>query len=132
MEQVYTRNDSESYEEEEISNEAEENEGFDSPIDIEFSIEKQINGETRVMEGSVSLNGEWTDLVRLKMRGDENSFDGPDMSMLDDELSEALVKQLEAKGINEDLYMFLDDFMEVKESSEYLNWLEDVRNFIKH
>ncbi|CAN6470859.1 unnamed protein product [Victoria cruziana] len=55
---------------------------------------------------------------------------GPDFAELDDELQDALQEFLEARGVNDELAIFLHQYMLNKDKAEYIHWLEKVKSFV--
>jgi complement component 1 Q subcomponent-binding protein len=50
---------------------------------------------------------------------------------LDDELQESLYEFLEARGINDELAVFLHKYMKNKDKTEFFGWMETVKSFIE-
>lgn len=50
---------------------------------------------------------------------------------LDEELQDALYEFLEARGVNDDLAVFLHDYMMNKDRIELIRWLGNLKSFIE-
>ncbi|KIK68621.1 hypothetical protein GYMLUDRAFT_36089 [Collybiopsis luxurians FD-317 M1] len=76
-------------------------------------------------EGSLATDstaeGDW------KRRG---IYMGPQFDTLDIGLQEEFDKFLQERGIDENLALFIPEFAEFKEQSEYIRWLEGVKGFV--
>eukprot|EP00268_Persea_americana_P013358 TRINITY_DN15838_c0_g1_i1.p1 TRINITY_DN15838_c0_g1~~TRINITY_DN15838_c0_g1_i1.p1 ORF type:complete len:255 (-),score=52.78 TRINITY_DN15838_c0_g1_i1:308-1030(-) len=59
-------------------------------------------------------------------------FVGPNFKDLDDEFQEALYEFLEARGVNDDLAVFLHDYMMNKDRIELIRWLGNVKSFVEN
>ncbi|KZV22608.1 hypothetical protein F511_02625 [Dorcoceras hygrometricum] len=57
-------------------------------------------------------------------------YAGPRFKELDDELQDSLYDFLEARGINDDLAVFLHQYIMNKDKTEYIRWLEKVKSFV--
>ncbi|PIA54605.1 hypothetical protein AQUCO_00900874v1 [Aquilegia coerulea] len=62
---------------------------------------------------------------------DDLAYEGPNFSDLDENLQNAFQKYLEARGIKPSTTNFLFEYMSNKENKEYLNWLKNVKYFVK-
>jgi Uri superfamily endonuclease len=58
-------------------------------------------------------------------------YAGPDFTTLDERLQTGLVEYLQAHGINEHLAAFVEVMSLDKDQRLYMNWLEEVHDFIK-
>lgn len=58
-------------------------------------------------------------------------YAGPDFSTLDERLQTGLVEYMQAHGINEHLAAFVEVMSLDKDQRLYMNWLEEVHEFIK-
>lgn len=56
---------------------------------------------------------------------------GPGFKELDDELQNSLYEFLEARGVNDDLAVFLHGFMKNKDKTEFIRWMGTVKSFIE-
>lgn len=50
---------------------------------------------------------------------------------LDDELQDSLYKFLEERGINDELAVFLHQYMKNKDKTELIRWMSIVKSFIE-
>lgn len=50
---------------------------------------------------------------------------------LDDEMQDALYEFLEERGINDELAIFLHEYMKNKDKTEFIRWLGIVKSFIE-
>lgn len=58
-------------------------------------------------------------------------FTAPNFKDLDDELQEALQEFLEARRINDDLAVFLHEYMMNKDKTELIRWFGNVKSFVE-
>ncbi|RKP33891.1 mitochondrial glyco protein, partial [Dimargaris cristalligena] len=56
---------------------------------------------------------------------------GPAFGFLDDDLKSAFEKYLEERGIDEEMAMFIPDYIDYKEQNEYTRWLKEVKEFVE-
>ncbi|KNA05001.1 hypothetical protein SOVF_194440 [Spinacia oleracea] len=56
---------------------------------------------------------------------------GPNIRNLDPKLRKALHQYLEARGVNDELSVFLHQYMFNKDRTELLRWLETVKSFVE-
>ncbi|KAK7381530.1 hypothetical protein VNO80_00075 [Phaseolus coccineus] len=80
----------------------------------------------------------WPDYVEIKklfIRANENIIDepyvGPEFTELDDALQDSLYDFLEVRGINDELAVFLHQYMKRKDKTEFVRWMERVKSFIE-
>ncbi|THH11945.1 hypothetical protein EW145_g350 [Phellinidium pouzarii] len=59
-------------------------------------------------------------------------YSGPSFDHLDPEVQEEFEKFLDERGINEALAIFLHDYAEYKEQTEYVSWIEKVQKFVEN
>lgn len=50
---------------------------------------------------------------------------------LDDELQDSLFTYLEERGIDEQLAIFLHEYMRDKEKTEFIGWMQSVKSYIE-
>ncbi|XP_031273978.1 uncharacterized protein At2g39795, mitochondrial-like [Pistacia vera] len=62
---------------------------------------------------------------------DDVAYEGPEFHDLDEKLKKAFHKYLEIRGIKPSSINFLFEYMINKDSREYLNWLNNLKNFIE-
>lgn len=60
----------------------------------------------------------------------DRPYTGPRFKELDDELQDSLYDFLEARGIDDDLAVFLHQYITNKDKKEYIRWLEKVKSFV--
>ncbi|XP_010543266.1 PREDICTED: uncharacterized protein At2g39795, mitochondrial [Tarenaya hassleriana] len=73
------------------------------------------------------------DTLSVKRPGSEDdqlAYEGPDFEDLDENLQKAFHKFLEIRGIQASVTNFLIEYMAVKDSREYLQWLKDLKSFV--
>lgn len=58
-------------------------------------------------------------------------FMGPEFCEMDKDLQKAVWEYLEERGVNDELALFLHDYMEVKHKHELVRWLKNVESCIK-
>lgn len=80
----------------------------------------------------------WPDSIEIKrlfIRGNENTvadpYAGPEFTELDDELQDSLYDFLEVRGVNDELAVFLHQYMKHKDKTELVRWMERVKSFIE-
>ncbi|TKY64616.1 mitochondrial protein [Spatholobus suberectus] len=80
----------------------------------------------------------WPDSIEIKrlfIRANEkmlaDPYAGPEFTELDDELQDRLYDFLEVRGINDDLAVFLHQYMKHKDKAEFIRWMERVKSFIE-
>lgn len=50
---------------------------------------------------------------------------------LDDELQDALYDFLEERGVDDELAVFLHQYMENKDKTEFIKWMNTVKHFVE-
>lgn len=60
----------------------------------------------------------------------QSLYPGPPFGTLDEDLQILMERYLEDRGINQELALFIPDYMDVKEEKEYLTWLSNVKAFV--
>ncbi|XP_073146249.1 uncharacterized protein At2g39795, mitochondrial isoform X2 [Henckelia pumila] len=68
--------------------------------------------------------------IRKRDQIKDHSHTGPRFKELDDELQDSLYDFLEARGIDDDLAVFLHQYITNKDKTEYIRWLEKVKSFV--
>jgi len=61
----------------------------------------------------------------------QNLYVGPPFENLDEDLQVLLERYLDERGINTALAVFVPEYIEQKEQSEYLRWLSSVKYFVE-
>lgn len=56
---------------------------------------------------------------------------GPQFDTLDVSVQEEFEKFLQERGVNEHVALFIPEYAEYKEQTEYVKWLENVKNFVE-
>ncbi|KAL6985194.1 hypothetical protein U1Q18_018577 [Sarracenia purpurea var. burkii] len=71
--------------------------------------------------------------VYIFRRGDSltRPYMGPNFRDLDNKLQNALLEFLKARGVNDDLSVFLHEFMMNKDRTELIQWLTKVMSFVE-
>lgn len=59
-------------------------------------------------------------------------YPGPDFSTLDERIQSSLSEYLEGYGVNEHLAAFVEVMSLDKDQRLYMNWLQNLRDFISH
>lgn len=116
----------------------------DYPIRVSINITKAngpgaLNIDAVVQEGQfmtenvsfyddAKLGTELTAEADWKRRG---MYIGPQFETLDLGLQEEIDKFLQERGINESLALFIPEYAEFKEQTEYVKWLGKVKSFVE-
>lgn len=66
-----------------------------------------------------------------KIHGRQDVYSGPPFANLDEDLQVLMERYLDERGINTALAIFVPDYIDMKEQKEYVNWLENVKSFVK-
>mmetsp|Transcript_38264 Transcript_38264/g.53123 ORF Transcript_38264/g.53123 Transcript_38264/m.53123 type:complete len:252 (+) Transcript_38264:62-817(+) len=61
----------------------------------------------------------------------EDAYAGPEWSLMDKTVLEAMDKYLQVRGVNEDLCGYIMEAVQDKEQREYMAWLQKVQDFLK-
>ncbi|KAJ0008497.1 hypothetical protein Pint_30296 [Pistacia integerrima] len=69
--------------------------------------------------------------VRENNRMSAQPYVGPEFKALDDELQDSLYEFLEERGINEQLAVFLHEYMRNKDRIEVIRWMQTVKSYIE-
>ena len=86
------------------------------------------DGEVDILSASI----EPTDYEAGLMDMDEDvhkPYSPPEFQDLDERLQDALRATLEAYGVGDDTVAFLRDFVQLKEQTEYANYLKTIKDF---
>ena len=65
------------------------------------------------------------------LRASKNSYEGPELESIDENLSEMLEEYFESLGVNEEVIAFIEQYSVDAEHPFYVKWLEDIRTFVK-
>ncbi|XP_062086903.1 uncharacterized protein At2g39795, mitochondrial [Humulus lupulus] len=107
--------------------------------DVEFHISMIVNiskeGSGHMVEIMCSAWTEEIEIGSVSIRKQENvpakPYPGPVFKELDDELQNSLYDFLEARGINDQLAVFLHKYMKNKDKTEFIKWMETVKSFVE-
>ncbi|KTW31025.1 uncharacterized protein T551_01577 [Pneumocystis jirovecii RU7] len=58
------------------------------------------------------------------------AYMGPSFHSLDEDVQAMFERYLEERAINTSLALFIPEYVNYKEQKEYVNWLQDVKNFV--
>jgi len=65
-----------------------------------------------------------------KMRARQQVYAGPPFGNLDSDLQAMLERYLDERGIDPELANFVPDYIDYKEQREYVQWLENMKDFV--
>ncbi|KAK7294002.1 hypothetical protein RJT34_16885 [Clitoria ternatea] len=92
-------------------------------------------GEGGVLEIMCSAWPDSIEIKRLLLCGNvkvpAEPYAGPEFRELDDELQDSLYDFLEVRGIDDELAVFLHQYMKHKDKVEFIRWMERVKSFIE-
>ncbi|XP_057450635.1 uncharacterized protein At2g39795, mitochondrial-like [Lotus japonicus] len=92
-------------------------------------------GDGGVLEITCSAWPDTIEIKRLLTRAKEKMpaepYAGPDFEDLDDDLQDSLYDFLEVRGVDDELAIFLHQYMKRKDKSELVGWMERVKSFIE-
>ncbi|KAF8069064.1 mitochondrial glycoprotein [Lyophyllum atratum] len=77
--------------------------------------------------GDAKLGTDLTAEADWKRRG---AYIGPQFDTLDVSLQEEFEKYLSERGVNEHVALFIPEYAEFKEQTEYVRWLNNVKTFV--
>ncbi|XP_021906485.1 uncharacterized protein At2g39795, mitochondrial [Carica papaya] len=109
--------------------------GEDVQLHITFIVNISKGDDGEVMEIMCSA---WPDSIEItklyihqhgKMLAEP--YLGPEFKELDDELQNSLYDFLEERGINDELAVFLHQYMKNKDKTEFIKWMETVKSYIE-
>ncbi|CAB4272931.1 unnamed protein product [Prunus armeniaca] len=102
-------------------------------ITMIVNISKKEGGN--VLEIMCSVWPDTIEINKLFVRQPDNmpaqAYVGPEFKELDDELQDALYEFSEARGINDDLAVFLHEYMKNKDKTEFIRWMGTVKSVIE-
>ncbi|KAL2453489.1 Mitochondrial glycoprotein family protein [Abeliophyllum distichum] len=61
----------------------------------------------------------------------DQAYMGPGFKELDDELQDSLYDFLETRGIDDELAVYLHQYMKNKDKTEYIRWMETLKSFVE-
>ncbi|XP_075505160.1 uncharacterized protein At2g39795, mitochondrial-like [Primulina tabacum] len=107
----------------------------DMKLHITLIVDIFKRGSINVLEFVCSA---WPDNIEIRKvftRGLERTKDlpylGPDFKELDDEMQNSFYDFLEARGVDDDLAVFLHRYMTNKDKVEYVRWMEKVNSYFQ-
>ncbi|KAF7814481.1 MAM33 domain-containing protein [Senna tora] len=107
----------------------------DMQLHITFIVNISKGESGRILEIMCSAWPDTIEIRRLVIRASNNTivqpYAGPEFKELDDELQDSLYDFLEARGINDELAVFLHDYMKNKNKIELIRWMGTVKSFIE-
>ncbi|KAJ4958373.1 hypothetical protein NE237_025484 [Protea cynaroides] len=113
----------------------EDGQGEDTRLHISLIVDVSKEEGCDVLEFVCSA---WPDSLEIQrvfmLRRDgmpTRPYVGPDFKDLDDELQNAYQEFLEERGVNDELAVFLHEYMVNKAKTEFIRWLENVKSFIE-
>ena len=87
--------------------------------------------ETEIAISNVMFTSEISKMKKLtRFERSFNYYNGPEFSSLDERLQAALSEFLQGHGINEHLAAFVEIMAVDKDNRLYMQWLEDMKNFV--
>ncbi|KAK9802588.1 hypothetical protein WJX73_008556 [Symbiochloris irregularis] len=128
---------------EEISEEAEEGqepdaeeEQVDEVEDISVLFRVHVTKGDQALVFDCQSDGSYLTVLHAALEPadaeqDEQSYDGPVFSDLDEKLQAAFTVYLGERGVTEELGAYLVTLSEDKEQREYMHWLDNVTKFVK-
>ncbi|KAK6263753.1 hypothetical protein SCA6_019187 [Theobroma cacao] len=109
--------------------------GDNVQLHITFIVNISKGDDNNVLEIMCSA---WPDAIVIKklfVRGHNRTpahpYIGPEFKELDDEMQDALYEFLEERGINDELAIFLHEYVKNKDKTEFIRWLGIVKSFIE-
>ncbi|XP_057525145.1 uncharacterized protein At2g39795, mitochondrial [Amaranthus tricolor] len=107
--------------------------------DIHFHISLLIDiSKGEGTDGLGFLCSAWPDYLEImkvynfrESKLQPKAYMGPNIRTLDPKLQKALHEYLEARGVNDELAVFLHEYMVNKDQTELLKWLENVKSFVE-
>ncbi|KAF9688898.1 hypothetical protein SADUNF_Sadunf01G0035700 [Salix dunnii] len=69
--------------------------------------------------------------IRRRNKTSLKAYDGPEFKELDDELQDTLYDFLEIRGINDEMAIFLHEYIRNKGKTEFIRWMSNVKSFIE-
>ncbi|KAI7898189.1 mitochondrial glycoprotein [Cokeromyces recurvatus] len=122
--------------------EDDEEEAISFPVRASVTIEKDGHGavtiDTIAQEGQISVESVMY-YKDSKMANEQSAeadwqrrglYIGPQFAELDEGLQNQFERYLEERGVNAALANFLPGYVEYKEQKEYVQWLQNMKNFV--
>lgn len=69
-------------------------------------------------------------MAKSKVEKMQVDYNGPDFQTLDERLQTAILDNLKAFGINEEVTAFVEHMSLDKEQRLYIKWLNDLKNYL--
>ncbi|XP_022724110.1 uncharacterized protein At2g39795, mitochondrial-like isoform X2 [Durio zibethinus] len=108
--------------------------GDDVQLHITFIVNISKGDDSNVLEIMCSAWPDALEIQKLFVRGNNRTPDqpyfGPQFKELDDELQDSLYEFLEERSVNDELAVFLHEYMKIKDKTEFIKWLETVKSYI--
>lgn len=109
--------------------------GEDVLLHITTIVHITKGGGNDVLEIMCSAWPDSLEIDRLFLRRGEmmpaQPYAGPEFKELDDDLQNSLYEYLEARGVDDQLAVFLHKYMKNKDKTEFIRWMETVKAFIE-
>ncbi|CAK9310360.1 unnamed protein product [Citrullus colocynthis] len=107
--------------------------GEDVLLHITTIVHITKGGGNDVLEIMCSAWPDSLEIDRLFLRRGEPAqpYAGPEFKELDDDLQNSLYEYLEARGVDDQLAVFLHKYMKNKDKTELIRWMETVKAFIE-
>ncbi|XP_030522037.1 uncharacterized protein At2g39795, mitochondrial-like [Rhodamnia argentea] len=109
--------------------------GEDVELHISFVVKITKDKDSNVLEIMCSA---WPDSIEIKkllvhgcQRMPSSLYTGPGFKELDDELQDALYDFLEERGVDDELAVFLHQYMANKDKTEFIKWMDTVKHFVE-
>lgn len=116
--------------------------GDSFPLNLRITIEKPGVGATNIIaqaaDGEIEIaniqywpTAELLNPKTIEAENDANNvYEGPPFQHLDLEVQQMYATYIEERGINAQLTLFLQQYVDYKEQREYVGWLENLKKFI--
>ncbi|KAA8541975.1 hypothetical protein F0562_023127 [Nyssa sinensis] len=109
--------------------------GGDVQLHITLIVDIFKGGGSDVLEFVCSAWPDSIEIQKVFMRGHDRMagqpYMGPGFKELDDELQDSLYEFLETRGIDDELAVFLHEYMKNKDKTEFVRWMGTVKSFIE-
>jgi len=90
-----------------------------------LSIDSDLN-----IQSAFSVEDLNTYKTMSRFQRNEELYTGPYFNTLDERLQSAMMDYLKSFGINEELCIFVEHYSQDKDQRLYMDWLENVKNFV--
>ncbi|KAK3430642.1 hypothetical protein EUGRSUZ_E02483 [Eucalyptus grandis] len=109
--------------------------GEDVELHISFIVNITKDKGSNVLEIMCSAWPDSIEISKLVVHGCQRMpsglYTGPGFKELDDELQDALYDFLEERGVDEELAVFLHQYMANKDKTEFIRWMDTVKHFVE-